>query len=882
MASSSIYPPVLKQKLPAFMTNSNNNTILEIPFEVSDLGIPVNLSNILVHVAIWRKDGISVLDRRNGENRYRATGIILDVPVNIDNNINYIIINSNDLASHVTFNNGDIFNGFIPGWEYKVQLRFSTESYEEYLRNHANTKQETWLQIMSDYFSEWSSFCYVKCIGPIQLSIPSLDGYSYIFNDNNSGIIPISPASSLEIKNIDHELSLKGSLESVYSEANEYYESCRFKIYDAETDELIEDTKDIYPTEASYSSFEYKLKSHFENNKIYRMEFSFITENGYSNGINNILFEQDIYIDPPVDIHITTIDTNYQGLLTDITTIDMEEDEGRIGLKLWSNSEEPYFGSLCIRRASQKDNFQTWEDVKIISLKNEMVNDYPIIYDYLIESGVWYKYGVQSIDSDWIRGELVEMNNPVQRLFNYSFLLGEDGQQLKLAFDNTMDSFENKRIDSKIEPIGSKYPYISRNGVVNYKAFPIKGLISFWMDDNKTFLENGRNDLYKYADVIEKYKEFNEERNILQRDFTLERDFRKVVLEFLENGKPKLFKSPTEGNIIVRLIDVKCNPNKTLDRLVYSFSCNANEIAEANIENYSKYNYYKVGEPEQELSIINYHIGQLNGDFGQQDNIIEMIQNKYNIYADTSESIVTDIYGLKITSNSPSFNDEGIEIYFWLRGGMKQGFRAISKTNVFDFGETTKFSNSSLYINGANDSINATIDFIYGLTTRKIKQRVISIGNKDTQIKTNIGQYIEIMTPGTSIYNSIAKKYNQRFELWDDKMTTRLKSISSIDIFAEPHTVFAIKDAYDGQVEYHEINDTGRLTLYELTEIAELTYIGKRYLESGYDDSSLSENIITTDVTKKDIYGNDITIKAAADVMINYIYTLEITTEIIK
>jgi len=47
----------------------------------------------------------------------------------------------------------------------------------------------------------------------------------------------------------------------------------------------------------------------------------------------------------------------------------------------------------------------------------------------------------------------------------------------------------------KIDTIGSKYPFIFRNGVVSYKEFPISGLISYLADNNEMFI-NHEEDLH--------------------------------------------------------------------------------------------------------------------------------------------------------------------------------------------------------------------------------------------------------------------------------------------------------------------------------------------------------------------------------------------------
>ena len=51
----------------------------------------------------------------------------------------------------------------------------------------------------------------------------------------------------------------------------------------------------------------------------------------------------------------------------------------------------------------------------------------------------------------------------------------------------------------------------------------------------------------------------------------------------------KLFKSPTEGNILVKLMNITFEPVASLGRILYSFSANAVEIDEPTFENYKKY-----------------------------------------------------------------------------------------------------------------------------------------------------------------------------------------------------------------------------------------------------------------------------------------------------
>jgi hypothetical protein len=50
-----------------------------------------------------------------------------------------------------------------------------------------------------------------------------------------------------------------------------------------------------------------------------------------------------------------------------------------------------------------------------------------------------------------------------------------------------------------------------------------------------------------------------------------ERTFKMEVLEWLNNGKPKIFRSSAEGNFVVRLMNVSLTPNDTVGRMLHTF-----------------------------------------------------------------------------------------------------------------------------------------------------------------------------------------------------------------------------------------------------------------------------------------------------------------------
>lgn len=887
MASSTLYPPLVNSYEPAFIAGSSSS--LRVYFSLSRLSnIPAG-TELTVHAQIYRQDGVKVLNTNNDivNKRYRATGIILNlVPTKseTEDNLYYITINNSDLKSLVTLS-GTTFAGWIPGWTYKIQLRLSTVAYNPTLY----PRQEAWLQEFSNSFSEWSTICYTKAISPMVLKIP-------IFNYDDGDLTSHYDENTIHTIS---EMDLFGTLESKIAEANEDFEYVRFTLYLGE--DLLEDTGEIYKMEQSNTYFSYSFKTNLREDAQYTLYVTYKTENEYTLPAPikfNFMIEN--LATEIINAQLVTVDADTQGLLTNITSLDEEEDEGRIALKIYSPSAELWSGNICIRRASQEDNFQTWEDIKIFTVKEENLNSLDVIYDYTIQSGVWYKYGIQSIDKDGTRGVVVEITRPIQRLFTYSFILGQDNQQLKLQFNNTISSFKYQIYDSKKDTIGSQFPFISRNAAVNYRTFPIGALISFQMDENNTFLHNGKKDVYKYTDVVNLYDNYTVENGRQIYDYTYERDFRKLVLDFLQDGKPKLFKSPTEGNIIVRLMDINCTPNQSLDRMIYSLTANAHEIDENTMTNYLKYGFYNPGSYSASLAAVTYHIGQVDGSFSANDNVFKKIYEKYDSqgrnYGGYRRKLVriervcitiNGYYYLPDGALEPQFmpghqlriyNNQGALVLGnnmllnYSGGSGEQLITIYDPRGMYEFDSLLKFyytgnplTNDSLYLLGDAEglvtAVDATIDFVYGLSTEVYSAHEIQ---ERTPIR-GIGQFYEEVAPGESIYNTI---YYQHY-IESSSTFRRLSTISSIEIEANPHTVFGIRDGVEAEMQYHEVGDTGVLRLYELSNITAIQYIGKRYLKTPYDDATLSEEIVTEDVLDDK---NHYILNASTDVSVTYYY----------
>ena len=827
MSSRVLYPPVIDSYMPAFQAGSTSKC--RVYFSLSKFNSSSDFTSLHVSV-VKQSSGMNVINTVDDTSigHYRSTGIILNMkatPVEGKDNLYYFDILNSDLSSKDN-SIGIGYEGWIPGWIYKIQIRLSARDYD------GSIGQAAWINSNSVYFSEWSTICVVKAIGKIDLIIPPIDFDSTKENE----------AASEEIKTL-YVSSLNFFGKIISEDSSEVLYKYKLKIYDV-NGSLIEDSGELYSNQyQDCNEFKYLVKTELQDSHEYLLEFIYITNNYYTYTYST-KFEISLVQIDQINCTVITIDNNIDNLLTGITTKEEEEEEGRVGLKLYSTNTNPYSGNICIRRCSSKDQFKEWIDIKIYTAREVILNTLPLFYDYTIESGVWYMYGVQSIDKDGNRG-ILNAGSPIMRNFEYSFLLGENDQQLKLMFNNTMNSYKIQLMESKTETIGGIYPIITRNAALRYRTFPINGLISFWMDENKLFCD--KKIVYNDTDIVDLYERYNLNNNIVQYDYIYERDFRKLVLDFLHDGKPKLFKSPTEGNIIVRLTDINCVPNQSLDRMLYEFSSTGTELAENNNANYIKYGFINPGDWQSEVSVYQTKIGQLQMAFTPTTNIFYEIYKKYDSQGENLggyTKVLNNIHHIKITIDDKplrirnSANELVVGNNFMINGLIVTIY---DPRGIYEFDNRLTYTASDqLYLLGDAEgkitSVNATIDFLYEVKSETYQAKQI----QTRETKSGIGQIFGEYQSDVSIYNEIYYKY---YIEWDDYFR-RLNSISSIEIEANPGAVFLIKDSSENQGEIHEIGGTGILKLYELSNITQLKYLGMRNKATGEIDSSKPTNIL--------------------------------------
>lgn len=381
----------------------------------------------------------------------------------------------------------------------------------------------------------------------------------------------------IEIKNlIKHSLN-----KHIYNYVGEYKTkditekmySCRFKVYDqnkniiADTGEIIHNSlnDEVPKVEGDgrwyRASEQFDLIQELDAGKNYYIQFLVKTIGlmELDTGLYQIVQGEPI---PPLPEHTIVIDAS------------LNYDNGYIDINMKHFNNSLMIGKYVLSRASSKDNFKSWNEIMRFTLNRETKKE--IWKDFTIEQGVQYKYAVFMVDKD-NRYSTKSVSNIVLADFEDMFLFDGD-RQLKIRFDPNVSSFKNTILESKTDTIGGKHPYIFRNGHVNYKEFAVSGLLSH-LTDTDGYFEVALAQT-KYNDNTLAYGAGLYNTQLNAENFAMERDFKLEALDWLTNGKPKLFRSPAEGNYIIRLTDVSLSPIDSIGRMLHNFSGTAYEIKE--------------------------------------------------------------------------------------------------------------------------------------------------------------------------------------------------------------------------------------------------------------------------------------------------------------
>ena len=490
-------------------------------------------------------------------------GYSLDIPFNITRAVSPADFNKISVIIKTVQNNVEKLNCIVDTYYYDSLA----QTY------HALIDIENYNELNSDKMFVPQIGQYYK----IQLALvnkvdESIGYYSSV------GVVKYTSKPQVEIQNKNDNYRHRYTYTGVYSQKNgdtteKVYSYC-FNLYNeknnlvATSGQLIHDNskdQDFYQSVDTWT-----VRKNLDANVVYEIEYNVITVNGLSVSSGRYKVIESETTAPNIHANLSAVNSF---------------DDGYITLTLVGDRSNALInGRFILMRSSSEDNFESWYELTKFDLSNwNSSTDKIICKDYTIQQGIKYLYAIRAYNSVGLfSNRMMNIEGPVVADFEDAFLY--DGErQLKIRFNPKVSSFKSTILETKTDTIGGKYPFIFRNGNVEYKEFPISGLISLLGDENNEFLSG----LVAGADEI-----IDELGHWMTTDnFRKERQFKMLVLSWLTNGKPKLFRSPAEGNFIIRLMNTSLSPNDTLGRMLHTFQSTAYEIAEFNFDNLKTYGF---------------------------------------------------------------------------------------------------------------------------------------------------------------------------------------------------------------------------------------------------------------------------------------------------
>lgn len=590
MAIINLYPPIMMDTIPAFIRTET----CKIYFSLSSYNSATTIKNVQISL-VNQKTNASAFKTDLYPSGIKIT--VLKYDQTIKDNYNYYI----EIPSSDLINEEFGLNQF-----YKVQLRFTSIEAEN---PPANQGIDTWLSNNMDYFSEWSTVCLIKGIAQPHISIAN-------FIENESVVL----------QNKLTEIVGKMYYNDEDKEEKEYLKSYNIQIYRSPvlSNTLIINSGEIYIDSYSSNEINYEVNYDLKDDIDYVLVFTYTTNNLYTDSISfnfKIKAQMDYILDA-------------------ITSFEADSENGRIKINVdFTNSLVKTNKDLMIKRASSKTDFNQWETLKTISYSSDSQSGFTW-YDNSIESGIWYKYRIQQVGHN---GRIIDSDKKIMCVFENMFLTN-GSKQLKIQFNPNISNFKYNVIESQQTTLGSKFPFIKRNGNSLFRTFSIGGLITSlidtaqWYDPHfykgnfysSDFSEPFTSREKIYGNSKSLYNEYNDQNNIdYYRDFIYEKEFRQEVQNFLYQYDIKLFRSATQGNILIKLMDINLEPVNELGRRLYSFAATAIQIDQPIAANYVKYN------------IINnlYHVlnnGSFTANFEPFDSIFDKIYSKLPASTDRS------------------------------------------------------------------------------------------------------------------------------------------------------------------------------------------------------------------------------------------------------
>lgn len=552
-----LYPPTIGNRIPAFQQDYDNNLFITVPFQNNRSVARADISTFALKLKTITNDYRTI----NGY-AYVEEGESLEEAVTKAWNKGVVTFKIE--SEQYQTEDGWYLN---IGQYYKIQLAYvatftpegEDPTPEEYAENVGY-----YSAVGISKFS-WYPTVYIDNLieGTTNMHVYEYFGrYSQTYDNGESGEVNFEIADSTE-----KVYKYKFIITNTIDETTTIIKDSGWLLHDSSTDELEYE---------SFDRWEYfnELPSSGTNKIQYKVE----TNSGIEAASEEYQLVSQMYSGGGSDEN-----RNY---------INYDFDNGYVELGLGLTQGWPYSDTYFLRT-----DLETGERIKISQIKEYPYPEVVTFRDFTVEQGKTYRYQF----TYRVGGSPVLIDT----VFDYSvkidyedIFLFDGERQLKVRFNPSMSGIHETIMETKTDTIGSKYPFFFRNGDVCYRDFTLGGLVSFHMDEQRLFSIYGVEDQptrgRTYTPMPEGITDFSLPTDLTGKNFTHERKFREEVLKWLNNGEIKLFRSPSEGIMLVRLMGCSMSPDQTTTRMIYSFSCQAYEAAGHEYEDLLKYKIYNL------------------------------------------------------------------------------------------------------------------------------------------------------------------------------------------------------------------------------------------------------------------------------------------------
>ncbi len=489
---------------------------------------------------------------------------------------------------------------------YKVQLRLDTSS-EPILNNGKIVK--TYLNDERASFSEWSSVSLLKAIPKISVTLANFD---IVINGEKRLRTPSFVPGVLPIVGSVKFSSNNGQATNEHLDSFEIdIKDSTGKVFKNSGTQFVKGNTNTFSWLVDLTNLIEVIEEENSNQLLYSIVLYLTTNNGYTftkkYNFRAMISGYDINFNPnwsfnKIRVPSTSLTVTKQTLVT--------SEDGWANITITNTNQDLSPGYLFIKRATNLDNYLNWEILCCYYIKNGGAFT-KSFHDKTIGSLVGYKYSCQyiTIKGQWSK---TYITNEIVYPDFHDILISRGDKQLAIRYNGQIASMTPVVNRIKVDTLGGKYPRFVQNARTNYKQFQLSGLITAEADFNRKFISDKS---AEYADKMDLYNSHMNGKYMIRNDtvpdlsanavdlnnidpdakygqfyykhdtyptenWWWEREFREQVVEWLNDGEPKLFRSMTEGNMIVMFDSISLTPNQQLGRRIWNFSATVYEVGD--------------------------------------------------------------------------------------------------------------------------------------------------------------------------------------------------------------------------------------------------------------------------------------------------------------